>query len=109
VHAPLSVPLAGVEHLGDVPFGAEVALSAVLVLVVALMVGAGFLQLRHTGITLLAWLTSQDDLPETEARKILAERLARGDISTEDFFERASILNWTPGVGPDQGTRFSSR
>ena len=35
--------------------------------------------------------------PESEAKKILAERFARGDISSDDFMERASILNWTPG------------
>jgi putative membrane protein len=35
--------------------------------------------------------------PESEAKKILAERFARGDISSEDFMERASVLNWTPG------------
>jgi putative membrane protein len=35
--------------------------------------------------------------PEEEAKAILAERFARGDISTEDFMERSSILNWTPG------------
>ena len=36
--------------------------------------------------------------PESEAKKILAERFARGDISSEEFMERASVLNWTPGV-----------
>ena len=35
--------------------------------------------------------------PEDEARRILAERFARGDISSDDFMERAAILNWTPG------------
>jgi putative membrane protein len=35
--------------------------------------------------------------PESEARKILAERFARGDITTDEFMERASVLNWTPG------------
>lgn len=35
--------------------------------------------------------------PEDEARRILAERFARGDIDSDDFMERASILNWTPG------------
>jgi putative membrane protein len=35
--------------------------------------------------------------PESEAKKILAERFARGDISSDEFMERASILNWTPG------------
>ena len=35
--------------------------------------------------------------PESEAKKILAERFARGDITSEEFMERASVLNWTPG------------
>jgi putative membrane protein len=35
--------------------------------------------------------------PEDDARRILAERFARGDISSDDFMERASILQWTPG------------
>ena len=35
--------------------------------------------------------------PESEAKKILAERFARGDITTDEFMERASVLNWTPG------------
>lgn len=38
--------------------------------------------------------------PEDEAKRILAERFARGDISSDDFMERASILNWTPGSQP---------
>jgi hypothetical protein len=35
--------------------------------------------------------------PEAEAKKILAERFARGEINSDDFMERASVLNWTPG------------
>lgn len=35
--------------------------------------------------------------PELEAKRVLAERFARGDISSDEFMERASILNWTPG------------
>lgn len=35
--------------------------------------------------------------PEGEAKKILAERFAKGEISTDEFMERASVLNWTPG------------
>ncbi|MBB4930036.1 putative membrane protein [Lipingzhangella halophila] len=35
--------------------------------------------------------------PEHEARKVLADRFARGDISVDEFLERASVLNWTPG------------
>jgi putative membrane protein len=35
--------------------------------------------------------------PEAEAKSILAERFARGDITSDEFMERASVLNWTPG------------
>ncbi len=35
--------------------------------------------------------------PEAEAKKILADRFANGDISADEFMERASVLNWTPG------------
>lgn len=38
--------------------------------------------------------------PEEAAKKILAERFAQGDVSTEEFMERSSILNWTPGAEP---------
>jgi putative membrane protein len=38
--------------------------------------------------------------PEEEAKGILAERFARGDISSDEFLERSSILNWTPGTDP---------
>lgn len=35
--------------------------------------------------------------PERAARAMLAERFARGDITVDEFLERASVLNWTPG------------
>jgi putative membrane protein len=35
---------------------------------------------------------------DDQARQILAERFARGDISSEDFLERCATLNWTPGI-----------
>lgn len=38
--------------------------------------------------------------PEREARRILAERFARSEIDSDEFMERASVLNWTPGVEP---------
>jgi uncharacterized membrane protein len=38
--------------------------------------------------------------PEDEAKRILAERFARGDINSDEFLERSSILNWTPGTEP---------
>ena len=38
--------------------------------------------------------------PEEDAKRILAERFARGDINSDEFLERSSILNWTPGAEP---------
>lgn len=35
--------------------------------------------------------------PEQDAKRVLAERFAQGDLSSEEFMERASVLNWTPG------------
>lgn len=43
-----------------------------------------------------------DHAPEAEAKKVLAERFARGDITTDEFMEKASVLNWTPGAEPYQ-------
>ncbi len=37
---------------------------------------------------------------EHKAREILAERFARGEIDSQEFMERSSMLNWTPGVEP---------
>jgi len=34
--------------------------------------------------------------PEEQAKGILAERFACGDISSDEFLERSSMLNWTP-------------
>jgi len=44
--------------------------------------------------------TRQPRSPEDEAKQILAERFARGDITSDEFLERSSILNWTPGTDP---------
>ena len=38
--------------------------------------------------------------PEDQAKQVLAARFAHGDIDTEEFLERASTLNWAPGVEP---------
>lgn len=50
---------------------------------------------RLTGLTRLV-----RPAPEEEAKRVLADRFARGDIDSEDFLERASMLNWTPGSDP---------
>ena len=46
------------------------------------------------------WVRRAAQAPETEARSILATRFATGDLSSDEFLERASVLNWTPGVEP---------
>ena len=47
--------------------------------------------------------------PEFEARRTLANRFANGEISPEEFLERAAALNWTPGVDhrPENGRKKS--
>jgi putative membrane protein len=54
-----------------------------------------FLLVRHGQFGPSSWAGTRS--PEGEAKKILAERFARGDITSDEFMERASVLNWTPG------------
>ena len=35
--------------------------------------------------------------PEDDAKRILAERFARGDMNSDEFMEQSNMLNWTPG------------
>lgn len=65
--------------------------------------GTLFFLVRTGRISAPSWAGPRTS-PELEARKVLAERFARGDISTDEFMERASVLNWTPGVEPTQVT-----
>ncbi len=64
-----------------------------------LVAGALFYLVRTGRISPPRWMSTHFS-PELEARKILSERFARGDIATDEFMERASVLNWTPGVEP---------
>lgn len=66
-----------------------------LLLLILVAAVTGFYLWRHGRITLPSFATRRS--PEDQAKQILAERFARGDISTDDFMERSSILNWTPG------------
>ena len=45
--------------------------------------------------------------PEFEARKVLANRFANGEISSDEFLERAAARNWTPGIDhrPENGKK----
>jgi uncharacterized membrane protein len=64
-----------------------------------LIAGTLFYLVRSGRLQTPGWLAARPS-PELEARKILSERFARGDISSDEFMERASVLNWTPGVEP---------
>lgn len=75
---------------GLLPFFGSFLLLALL----ALAIGAFYLHSR--GRLQLPGLGAARS-PEEDAKRILADRFARGDISTEEFMERSSILNWTPG------------
>jgi uncharacterized membrane protein len=71
-------------------------LGTFLLLLLLALVG---LYLWHQGKLPLPKLGSHRS-PEDEAKQILAERFARGDITSDEFLERSSILNWTPGTDP---------
>jgi putative membrane protein len=78
-------------------------------LVAALLVLA-FLLMRRYGL-LPEQLGRLRPSPEDGARRILAERMAQGEVSAEEFMERASLLNWTPGsdlIPPTRGRRRSA-
>ena len=79
------------SSLSMLPFFASLLLLLLLVLLA--------LYLWRQGKLPLPKLASHRS-PEDEAKQILAERFARGDISSDEFLERSSILNWTPGAQP---------
>ena len=64
-------------------------------LFVLLVLGTLFFLVRRGYLAPPPWAAHRS--PESEAKTILAERFARGDISSDEFMERASVLNWTPG------------
>jgi putative membrane protein len=74
--------------------------GGLMFLLVLLLVLGTLAYLRRTGqLGALPW-ARKPRTPEHEAREILATRFATGDISSDEFLERASVLNWTPGVEP---------
>lgn len=80
--------------------------GGVLLLVVLLALGSWLLWRR--GILTLPRFAAES-APEDDAKRILADRFAHGDISGEEFIERASMLNWTPGVAASSTTSRRSR
>lgn len=61
-----------------------------------LLVAGSIFLMRRGGLGAIPPFVRQPS-PEAEAKRVLAERFARGDMSSDDFLERASVLNWTPG------------
>jgi putative membrane protein len=95
--------LRGVQEssLAALPF-----LGFTLLLLLLLLAGLAALYLWRSG-RLAVPTIGRSGSAEYEAKRILAERFARGDITTDEFLERASILNWTPGsdAGPYHNRR----
>ena len=65
-------------------------------LLLLLVIATAYLLMRPGGYLANRQLTRQPS-PEDDAKRVLADRYARVDITTDDFLERASVLNWTPG------------
>lgn len=69
-----------------------------------LAAGLVFFLARRGKIGPPPWVSGGRFSPEYDARKTLADRFAAGEIDTDEFLERASVLNWTPGVnGAEDG------
>ncbi|MVA75435.1 SHOCT domain-containing protein [Auraticoccus sp. F435] len=85
------IPLLHPGHGGPPPFLGGLVLLLLTALAVAVVV-----QLARRGR--LGAPPAFFRSPEHDARVTLANRFANGDISTDEFLERASVLNWTPGV-----------
>jgi putative membrane protein len=81
---------------GAPPFLPFLGASMGLLLLLLLLGTTAFFLMRRGKLGVPPWLAMRNS-PEADARRILAERFARGDISSDEFMERASILNWTPG------------
>lgn len=100
---PLDLPTDLVEHgeHGDHGDGFLEPLLGLgtFTLIVAVLVTT-YLVLRSRGLLPAAALPvfGRQGSPEDSAKQILAERFGHGDLSTEEFMDRAGALNWTPGV-----------
>lgn len=107
---PMDLPADGLNEEGHALGFVEPLLSfGVIVLVLALL-AATFIYLQRRGIfPPLTGRKRATPAPELAARQVLAERLARGDLTPEDFLERASILNWTPGSEDHPNRRVGRR
>lgn len=94
---PLLMPLQGHgPHGFDGGFSVLPFAGGVVFLLILVAVLAGLWLWRQGKLTVPGLASRRS--PEDEAKQILADRFARGEISTDEFMERSSILNWTPGT-----------
>ena len=101
----LLIPLEGHGLHGGFDGGSAVLafLGSFLLLLVLLAGIAAFFLWRQGKLTLPNLAARRS--PEDEAKHILADRFARGDISADEFMERSGMLNWTPGSDPTPARR----
>src|SRR5690625_350159 len=95
----------GVEHWsGGPPFFVPFLGAAMCLLFVLFIAGLVFFLVRKGKVgPPPPWASGGRFSPEYDARKTLADRFAAGEIDTDEFLERASVLNWTPGVNGAEG------
>lgn len=108
---PLLTPLEGHGHHDGFGGGSSMLpFFDSLLLLLVLLAGAVAFYLWRKGKLTLPNLTARRS-PEDGAKQILADRFARGEIGTDEFMERSSILNWTPGSdsSPPRGIRKTRR
>jgi len=96
---PLLIPLEGHGHGGFDGSSSVLPFVDGLLLLLVLLAGAVAFYLWRKGRLTLPTLAARRS-PEDQAKQILADRFAHGDISTDEFMERSSVLNWTPGSDP---------
>ncbi|MFC4560341.1 SHOCT domain-containing protein [Nocardiopsis mangrovi] len=87
---------------GPPPF-AHPLIGVAMFLVPLVLIALGFFIATRFAKRRPPWATPPE-APEDGAKRVLAERFARGDIGVDEFMERASVLNWTPGKSPGART-----
>jgi uncharacterized membrane protein len=102
MHGGRGVPGGEAASLAALPFVGS------FLLLLLLLAGLTALYLWRSGRFSLPALGTASS-PEADARRILAERFARGDIGSDEFMERASVLNWTPGSDSNAARRNRKR
>lgn len=83
------------HHAPEIAFGVFPLLG--LLLALPLLLGFAGWYLWRQGRLPSLWPPRS---AEEDAKRVLADRFARDDLSAEEFLDRASVLNWTPGVAP---------